>query len=287
LSAPIALADFFLLASGSGSDLPTFDPLAVVLLGHAVAVVVASWIERQRRLSLQRSMRVLVATIILVWFAYYANRPNAAYLSSLLVPYSILLLDTLRVVMLGERGLSAGRWKLGLSLATLALVVIPHAVRTARAEWPSYVRGAEHAWRGAPPHGRFVQGVWLTDDARTQQILTQAEFLRTLPSDQPLVYFTFDNFLVSKQAGVWAELPLPSANPFTGTLTLKHYDALLEALRKPEVKTIYFASSRGLAEAEMNSSPWRREFYRQLRADLLPSFVYRREVSGWQEWVRP
>lgn len=284
---PIALADFLLLfASGSGSALPTFDPLAVVLFGHAVAVVIASWLARQRGLSLQRGMRVVAASIILVWFAYYANHPNAAYLSSLLVPYSILLLDTLRVVMLGERRLAARQWKVGLSLATLALVVIPHGVRTVRVEWPSYVRGAERAWFGAPPHCRLVQGVWLPDDARTQRILDQAEFLRTLPSDQPLVYFTFDNLLVSKQAGVWPELPLPLANPFTGALKAKHYHSLVEALRKHPVRTIYFASWRGLSVAETNSSAEIRDFYEQLRADVLPGFVHRRVVSGWQEWVR-
>ncbi len=272
--------------SGAGGSRAAFDPLAVVVFGHAVAVLVSSWIDRRRPVSPQRGLRVFASVAILVWFAYYASRPNAAYLSSLLLPYGILLLDTLRAVTLGTRGMARIPWKVGLSLAALALVVIPHAVLTARLEWPSFVRGIDHARRGTPPRAHFLQGVWLPDDARTRRIVSQAEFLRATPGDGPLVFITPDNLLVSKEAGVWPDLPLPVANPFTGTLTADHYERLLEGLRSPEVERIYFPSWRGLSRKERDYSPNIQKFFQMLSDDLSETFEHRRRVSGWEERVR-
>jgi hypothetical protein len=284
---PSTIADLlFLFAGGFGSEVPSLDPLAVVVFGHAGAVLVHLWIERYRPLSLRRGMRALAATIVLVWFAYYANRPNAGCLSNLLVPYSFLLLDTLRVAILGRRRLWVGGWKLGLSAATLALIIVPHVVLVARVQWWWYVDGLEHAFPRGVPSGRLVQGARLPDDARTQRLLAQGEFLRGHPPAEPLIYFTVDNLLVAGQARAWPDVSLPLANPFWGTLTAEHYRTLLFSVLSPDVKRIYFDSWRGLSPAEADGKPEVRQFYQQLRFDLSGTFVPRRTVAGWEEWVR-
>jgi hypothetical protein len=135
---------------GFGGGPPTYDPLALVIFGHAAAVLVWLWVERGTPLSFRRGARALAASVIVVWFGYYSLRPNLGSLSSLYAPYGFLLLDTLRVVVLGARGRSLGRWKLGLSLAILALLVLPRLVLIARYQTPTYLEGVERAWEGPP-----------------------------------------------------------------------------------------------------------------------------------------
>lgn len=269
---------------GFGSDVPSFDPMAVLMLGHSAAVLLQAWMARREPLSQRGALRVLAATILLVWFAYYAHRPNFGSLSSLLVPYSFLLLDSLRCVSLGgHRGV--GRWKLGLSLATLAFVVIPHVVFTARAQAPAYLQGFERLRAGPPPGARLVQGIHLPDDARTRRILAQSEFLRARPEDQPLVYFASDNYLVAKLSR-WPRLPLPIPSPFWGTLNAGQYREMLRFLDAPEVQRIYFDSWRGFSRSESDSTPGLQVFFRDLRSRISRRFEHERSVSGWEEWVK-
>lgn len=282
-----AITDLLVLHGGGlGTESASLNLLAVVAFGHAAAAVVHVWLERRTPLSLRRGMRALAATIVLIWFAYYANRPNAVSLQSVLVPYSFLLIDTVRATTLGRRGFRVGGFKIGLSAATLALVVIPHIVRVARLQWDSYANGVERAFSHEMPLGRRVQGIWLPDDARTQRIISQSEFLRGHPRAEPLIYFTVDNLLVAARANAWPQLPLPVANAFYGSVTAEHYRALLIGVHNPDVKRIYFDSWRGLSPAEADASWQIRQFYEQLRADLSGTFVPSRTVAGWEEWVR-
>lgn len=285
--APFALVrNLVLRAGGFGGHAPTFDPLAIVAFGHAAAVLVHAWIERSTKLSSRRAVRALAAAVVVVWFAYYVQRPNASCFTSLLMPYSFLLVDTLRVATLSLRGHRLGPWKIGLSLASLVLVVIPHVVTTARVQLPGYARGLERVRAADPPQGRLIQGVWLPDDARTRRILQQSEFLRSRPAGEPLFYFTADNFLVSKEAGVWPDLPLPMANAFLGSQTLPQYRALVGAVLDPSVQRIYFDSQYGLSEAEADINWQTRAFYKRLRLRLSRAFPQRRTVAGWEEWAR-
>src|SRR5262249_9002782 len=69
-------------ASGhGGARLSRFEPFALLILGHAVAALVhTALILRSRPLTFQTRMRGSVAAMLLVWFAYFANRPDPEYL---------------------------------------------------------------------------------------------------------------------------------------------------------------------------------------------------------------
>jgi hypothetical protein len=285
--APLEVArPLFLRMRGYGGGVPTFNSLAVLAFGHATAVLLQAWIHRRKQLSTRRAFRVLAASIVAVWFAYYAHRPNASCLSSLLVPYSFLLLDTLRVVVLGLRGRSLGAWKQGLSVASLSLAVVPNVVLMARVQVPAFIRGLEDLKAPPPAGGRLIQGVYIPDDARTRRILEQSEFLRSRPRAEPIVYFTSDNYLVSLESTTWSDVPLPTANAFLGSQTVDHYGELIHAMKRPAVRRVYFDSWSGLSPAEADRLQESYIFYKQLRLRLSATFIHRRTVAGWEEWVR-
>ena len=93
----------------------------MTMVAHATWSV---WYTAQQRSSgFRTSFRIAVGTMLLVWFAYFANRPEPGYLCSYLLLYGLLLIDLGRYMGLGFQAAAHSSW----IRAVLGVLVLCHA----------------------------------------------------------------------------------------------------------------------------------------------------------------
>ncbi len=261
-----------------------FDPLAIAIFGHAVFALLYSWHKIiNRRGTFRDSLRAAVTTILLVWFAYYANRPDPMYLWSSFGLYGFLLIDVVEVLIFwGGRRLPG--WPVLGGAALLATVIGPYFCTEAKAEWGWYRQGWQLALHPpAPDVAVRLSGVYFPRERRSDELAKKVAFIRTLGKDGPVIYFTADTYLVPKLSGVWSALPV--AEFWWESVTRRQYDRILVSVRASGAQHIYFDTDDSLTSpAPQPPMPGCREFYRQLRADLAADYEKETEVSGWEQW---
>jgi hypothetical protein len=268
------------LASSGGFDgRPlTGDPWPVLIFAHAAFVLIHTALRRESGFA--PSLRAFVATTLVVWFAYYANRPHPWNLSSFYVLYGFLLIDSLRYVRLSLRGRRRVDDVVVATAAALLLVALPNLCQMAAKGAGQVTAGIGAVWQpGRGEGGRLVSGVYLPEPGATE-LLRKAAFIRWRAASGPPVYLTSDSYLVPKVAGVFPLLPAVDA--CWETITRMDYDELLAALTRPGHGVIYFDAPGTLAHD--NTTCW--EFYARVRLDLEPQFEKGGVEQGWEVWRR-
>ena len=280
------------VATSSGHAASAFvrlEPMALLIFTHAVLALIGVGLRRRRgRLSAFDPIRGGVAATLLVWFTYYANRPDPAYLYSFLVLYGFLLIDALRLLTLARRARSP--WlPLIVAAASLALIVGPYTIALAQLEWPYYRRGIQLVLRPPDRKGAVrLSGVDFPRSHRAAEIVRKAAYLREQARGQPLIYFTVDSYLVPKISGVWAALP--ASEVFWESVTRPQYERLIQRVIRSDAAYLYFDDEESISPRQTSTVPMdkplpgTREFFRQLRVDLSPHYELETVVGGWERW---
>lgn len=274
------LADMGHVASGyAGSPLP-FDPLALLLFAHAAFTVIRGAIRwRAGALGPDASFRVAIATTLLIWFAYYVNRPWAMNLWTLLFLYGFLLADLLDPRVLALRGGRPARVLLPARTAILAFLVFPAAIAL---NWQA-VDDARRAVKRlvkdpvAEPEERRVSGVWLDAEAASS-LERRAAYLRAAEGDR-LLSLSASVYLLPRLSGL--QSPLTVRDAFNGTLTPGDFDGLVAEILALAPERILFD-----ADPRFAGPPQQQQFVQRLQTQL--GAVYRRDpdADDWQVWVR-
>ncbi len=226
------------------------------------------------------SFRTFVAATLVVWFAYYANRPHSWNLSSFYLLYGFLLIDSLRYVRLNLRGRRRVDDFVVATVALLLLIVLPNVCQMAAKGAGQVAAGIGAVWqKGRGEEGLLVSGVYLPERGATE-LLQKAAFIRSRVPVGPPVYLTSDSYLVPKVAGAFPSLPAVDA--CWETITRLDYDQLLAALTHPGHEFIYFDAPGTLAHDNTTC----REFYARVRLDLEPQFEKSGIEQGWEVWRR-
>jgi hypothetical protein len=283
------------LASQSGftGGVGTPHPLAVLIFAHATACLLQISLRGRRGPHFFTALRAGVCGMILVWFAYYANRPHYDYMTSYLILYGFLLVDVQRVLLL-SRGAAVSRWTWVASAVIVAVLILPHIKATWDLQKPVYLRGIALIRHGpVASEATAISGVYFPKDARESTIEEKSQFLRRVAGEGPVVYFSVDAYLLAKHSGVWPAIPMTDA--FLESPSRERYQAMLASVVRPATKAIYFddQDSIPLLPAANSTDPpvislslANRGFYRQLRQDLAPYFQKRASDHGWEHWVR-
>jgi hypothetical protein len=256
----------------------TNDPWPVLMFAHAAFVLVHAALKRESGSA--SSFRTFVAATLVVWFAYYANRPHPWNLSSFYLLYGFLFIDSLRFVMSNLRGRRRADDLVVATLGALVLIVLPNLSHMAAKGAGQVAEGMRAVWeRDRPPGGRLVSGVYLPEPG-VGELLQRAAYIRSRVPLGPPVFLTSDSYLVPKLAGAFASLPMVDA--CWETTDRKDYDQLLEALNRPGHEFIYLDAPGTLAHD--NTTCW--EFYARVRLDLEPQFEKSGVEQGWEVWRR-
>ena len=260
------------LSGGGFSGFPwTPDPWPVLVFGHAVFVLLQTAFAGRRGAGFRPGFRAAAAALLVVWFAYYANRPDPWNLSSYYLVYGVLLVDLVRYVALGvaRRKLNP---RLAAAAACLVGVALPNVTAIA-AKGAQQVRSALAA--SPPPDAALVGGAYLREP-RADEVLRRARYIAARSASSP-VFLTVDSYLVPKLSGVFSAMP--AVDFCWEALTRESYERTLSWIaRAPRV---YFdGPASGASETVCGV------FYDLVRADLRDRFDRTGEEEGWEVWTR-
>ena len=275
----VANAAFTASAGFSGWPL-TADPWPVVMFGHAAFVLLHAGFRGGAPTSPRAAFRAATAALLVVWFAYYANRPHPWNLSSYYLPYGVLLIDLLRWVELRVRRRRASL-ALVAAVALLAFVILPNLVFQAGKGARQVSAALGPALRGVTPtEGRRLSGVWLADPG-AGELEERARFIREKAlAEGPPIYLTSDSYLVPKLSGVFSALPVVD---FCWQATTRRlYEGVLDAVAHSGRGAVYLDAPGTLTHA---ASPCA-VFYDKVRDDLGARFERTGVESGWEVWRR-
>ena len=276
---PRLLANAVFTASAGYSGWPlTTDPLPIVMLGHAVFVLLFTAFGGPAPRGPSTAFRAATAAVLVVWFAYYANRPHPWNLSSYHLPYGVLLVDLVRFVEQQVRRRTPGPGWVA-ATAVLLLVLLPNLAWNAGKGWRQVRAAVGPALRGEPPPGaRLLSGVFLAEPAASE-LATRAGFLAARASAR-LVFLSTDSYLVPKLAGAF---PALSVVDFCWQATTRRdYERVLAAIAASDATTVYLDAPG----THTYAASYCAAFYDRVRQDLSRHFERAGSESGWEAWKR-
>jgi hypothetical protein len=259
----------------------------VVIVAHAIWSVVFT--AQQRTAGFRPSFRIAVGITLLVWFAYFANRPDPEYICSYLLLYGLLLIDLgrylgrqIKLAFRRPRALLRVHVVLGLLVFCQAGLVASRviewssspfrfAVKSTRSGVP-LVRRADVKKPGPPR----ISKAYLAP-AYARSLRDRGDYLRSKARGGRLVYFTVDSYLMPRVSTV---LPLQEFADPIEALTRSSYDRLLHSVLKAPVDEVYI-DARNAADLI-----WYGGMFDLLRRDLSRRFERHGIEHGWEIWRR-
>jgi hypothetical protein len=258
-----------------GLKLTQIDPLACLIFAHALFVVVAGilrWLQED--LGRREACRVALATLIVLWSAYYFKGPHFWNVWSLLVLYGFLLGDLLprRLASIAAYPMrkvltSFGAWAFALIL--LPAILFPNMLAV-RSEL-----GAVAVWgRGGDCPGRTVSGICLSRE-QGDALEQKARSLRSLLAGHDgAVYLTSNSYFMPLMTGVFP--PLQQRDAFELTISHADFDALVAQLARLSPPCLLFDAP----DTMFAGSALHRRFYDRLRA-ALPAYGKQENAPAW------
>lgn len=276
---------------GSGHFLE-FDPLILVIFGHCLLVFL-DLATRLNSLSPRDAVRGGVAAEILVWFAYFANRPHTEYLMVYCALYGILLIDAWRVLtssFWAERWLQKTSAPFQIAFIALGLIVLPSIYERGRMlELRRGFTFGSTQYHSEKPLS--VDGVLLTGTSHNRQMIQRAEYLRQNADQDHSLYLTMDSFLMPRLAGYWPRTGV--YDTFMGTATKANFDKVISQFSNPAITIVYLdedSLARKLRGAQdMQRLSWEeasRWLFHRFRESLAEEFDLQSREAGWEVWQR-
>ncbi len=276
---PRLLANAAFTASGGFSGFPlTADPLPLVMLAHAVFVLLVTAFGGPAPRGPRTAFRAAAATMLVVWFAYYANRPDPWNLSSYFLLYGVLLVDLLRFAEQRVRRRVVGPgW--AATMAVLLFVVLPSLAFGAAKGYRQVHEALGPALQGRLPDGaRLLSGAFFADPAASE-LETRARFLATHSGSRP-VYLTTDSYLIPKLTGAFPDLPV--VDFCWQATTRRDYERVLGYIVSSGAREVYFDAPGTI----VYDASYCAAFYDRVREDLSRHFERAGTEAGWEIWKR-
>jgi hypothetical protein len=266
-----------LILSTSYTGLPIeFAPTAIIMLVHSAFVILATPLYKQ--LGFRSRFRATVAMCLLVWFAYWFNRPGSGNLMMMYPLYGFLLADLFRGF---QRSIHNKSIMSALMLGvTLSVIVFTDCRKSWANEWPKYT--AFSSQRGSQKV--LVSGVYFSKTI-ADCLIHRSKFITEL-DDQSSVFLSPAQYYITKITGKYP--PITFADPFECAVTKTDVDKLLSQIISSRKETIYIDNGFELTAVDNWWLPFYQpcaNYYKALRKFLSPYYQYdRTDSSGWEIW---
>ena len=265
-------------SSGYGGQRMTWQPVAALIAFHSSYVIVWTCLAGGAR-GFRSAFRCALAVTMIVWFAYYANRPDDWNLWTFISLYTFFIID-LMILLLGRRQVPTGHW-LPKAFAGVALwcVVLPHLVLSGRTAAREMVRTIAHATTmDAPSQTMQVSGIDLPI-ALAQALTERADAARRTGTNTAPAVLSAYTYFISTITGTYA--PIPFGDPFNEVFTPTLYDHLIDSLLSTCPSVLLFDPPGSL----LVGSNAQQEYFESLRRDLLPYYRPSGSVGTWEAWT--
>jgi hypothetical protein len=256
-----------------GSNAPLWAALWMFV--HASAVLAAAAMVRARRVvGPDGGVRVFIACLLVLWLAYFANRPaNGWYLWTAMFLYTFLVPDL--VAPLRKRGLRPGRTVLVLR-PVAAVLMCAFLTPVAREGVREAVEGTKQRL-GPVSDGALWSGVWIRADA--QQLLTEKlDGIRA--HGNRVAYFGANTFTLPQASGLYVRVPVQ--DPYGETMLRSDYDRLLRALTELRPDVLLFEPEG----SPFYYSPYHAAFFKRFTKDATAGYARVSSTRAWDVWQR-
>src|ERR1700694_919386 len=257
-----------------GLQFKAVDALAVLVFAHALYLAIRGlmdWGAGSAPTS-RESCRIALATLVVVWAAYYFKAPDPWNLWSLLFVYGFLLDDLIPAA--GSGSVQIKEFGRSFRLMALALVILPAIAATNYAALRSAVLAARQA---DCPGANAVSGICLPAELAKAERDKGAALRETL-GRQRVLYFTADSYLMPLLTGV--NQPLPQRDPFSDSILISDFDRLVSAFGSLAPECALFDDPG----SPLSGYDSHRKFYGRLRAAIASSYERRGMDRGWEIW---
>ena len=261
-------------ASGYGGLEIYFGIGWIVILIHSVFEIGRALVSIEA-LTSQRRIRLAIAVAILIWFAYFANRPHPWNLWTYWFLYGFFVLDFCRPRRLARCGRWIRRGRLPMPLGimfmftAMGLFLIIPALR-------GNLRLARS--RIAPADTTVLSGVRLPSsyaDLASQR----ADFVRQQKQKGSLLYFTSNTYLMPILSGVVCDLPF--SDPYVEGFTVEDFDRSVTAIEAKHPQVLLFDDP----SSQFVGVKQRQTFIERLKVKLSPVYQRTERRAGWEIWT--
>jgi hypothetical protein len=271
LLAPEGLFSDVLGFSRGFGGLPWYvDPLAIGVLAHAAYALLRVAATGRAPLGHDKAFRAGISTVILVWFAYFANRPHPYNLATFVALWGFLLVD---VVPILRR--AAGRRRVAPALVLVYGLGIPAALHGFALSTPAAAIAATRIRSGpARPDAVTVGRIVVSPDAAAV-IARRADRVRREAAHGEVWYFTADSWLIPSETGVYP--PYPLTNVFSDMTTTARWDALVALVGREAPPRLLFDDG----SAPASGNPMAVALMARLRRELSGDYALVAIEDGW------
>jgi hypothetical protein len=273
LSSQLYMLETF--SGGYGGLKAGIDPFAVLMFGHATYIVIRALLTRSiAPLSGASSTRAAIAMIIVVWGAYYINRPDPWNLWSYFYLYGFIVAPYFdprvwRVL--------AGRIRaLPVAASAFGLIILPLIASTNA----DAVMSVAYAMATAPEHESLAAVSGIRVPANTAaKFASKAAFLRTFDGHS-MAYVSTDSYLMSLMSGL--DNRLPFLDVFGEALTPARFSILRDAIDQSAPAFLLFDDSALVSPLTEE----REHLFARLKRELQDRYQFVETQAGWEVWKR-
>ena len=254
----------------------SMSPEALWILLHSVYTAVRSaMIWRQRALSPAGRVRAALATMILVWFVYYAKRPDPHTEEQYLFLYSFFVYDLLEPLGRLARMRHVARPLVTSTALLAAVTLLPADVNLQRHMAVALGETLSPPVDAVPLSGVLVPPPW------ARELNAQSRFVLKTDSRKE-AYFTANAYLMFiLTGGQMGALNLP--DPFVYALTESDFDHMSNSIvQSPHLTRLLFDAPGNITAGPMQQ----RLFYTRLKSRLNGHFCMAEQDSSWEVWKR-
>lgn len=256
-----------LLASGGGGLRMTFQPAVLVMLAHAGYVVVTALrAVYQRSTDGPTTQAAAIATFILVWFPYFANRAHPFNLWTFLALYALLLAPAIAS--------SAHRLA---ALAVAGFLILPISMDHAHNNLIAPL--TPNRWTSDWKPG-CADGLHLPQDYCTN-LRIKADTLKSFAAKGKVAWSTAVPMMMVRMSQVYGSLP--STYMFDLVPTVRAFKKLLETLLEKNFDYILIDDADDPLIKPQKPID---DLNLRLMDGLVPSYVLDQKTGGWLVYKR-
>ena len=269
-------------AGYAGLRLLAVEPLPFLILCHSAYLVVRYGIRWWKRpLGPRSAVRFGLASLIVLWFAYYAKGPHFWNLWTLLFLYSFLLSAIVRLSYLRSLSFGGRRLIRDWRFFALSLIVLPGIAFSNLLLMPSAWQVFRPALVGERWAVTEVSGVKLPKDV-ADLLLQKAGYVREAQAThaESMLFLTANSFSMPLLTGYYPLLPFQDV--FAETITRDDFQLLKDriARRAPDIILVDEPGSL------LAGYPEQQRFFSRLMRDLSVSYLPAGSSHGWAVWKR-
>ena len=258
-----------------------FDPVAAVMVVHACYCLLKLSLRANQSFVFQDAYRAAICTMILIWFAYYINRPHITYLSGELMLYGLLVIDLVRTLIIQLKRPVAKRFEPAVVPALLlAVVVLPEIFFGFEYALPSYLSGVKQRIYGPEVQPAVkVSGV-MVQPAIAQELVSKAKYVKLRSEQGPVLYLTSDHVFVPKLSGVLTAAKF--ADPVQEIVFDYQLAAFTKLLTAKGPAYILFDDPRSLTRG----ASFEQACFSEIKYGIRQSYQPSARKWGWEIWTR-